>query len=382
MKSNSNFRSFFDILIKAIIISFFVLFVACDKEENTLVIQEGHAVEDDSTIWVIHDHFETKSIILAGSYGKNFIVSFINKVDQNIELVFSPVQDQLPIIMIDNEGNSWDIFGYAVTGPRSGQKLQPTISFMGYWFSWGAFFPGVEIYNLINYDTIGERVYASGEWLIPEKEVIDGGPGKDGIHALNNPEFINASQASYLAKDDLILGFKYGNEIRAYPHKILDWHEIINDEVGDLKIAVTYCPLTGTGIAWDRVIEEETLSFGVSGLLYNSNLIPFDRQTDSYWSQIRLEGVKGKFRGFQIKTYNLLQTTWGVWKEMFPETKVVSLNTGYNRPYDIYPYGFYRTSLGLYFPVHPFDLRFPPKEIVHGIVFKDKAKTYRFIPDN
>ena len=95
-------------------------------------------------------------------------------------------------------------------------------------------------------------VNTSGSWLKPSNEVRDGGPGRDGIPALSSPEFLDAMSASYLQDNDLVVGIKVGNEARAYPHKIFDWHEIINQDINGELIAVTYCPLTGSAIGWDR----------------------------------------------------------------------------------------------------------------------------------
>jgi hypothetical protein len=220
---------------------------------------------------------------------------------------------------------------------------------------------------------------SKNDWLIPKSEVFDGGPGKDGIPALIEPNFIPAIEAGYLDDDDLVLGFVVGAEARAYPHKILDWHEIINDKVGEVSLSVTYCPLTGTGIGWNREIDGKITTFGVSGLLYNSNLIPYDRQTDSNWSQIRLDCVNGNMIGTDIETFTLLETTWKTWKEMYPSTMVISTNTGHSRDYDRYPYGSYRTNNGyLIFPVANEDKRIPVKERVHGIVASGNAKVYPF----
>ncbi len=214
-------------------------------------------------------------------------------------------------------------------------------------------------------------------WLIPKSEVFDAGPGKDGIPALEEPQFIAASSANYLEEDDLVLGFVNGNDIRAYPHVILDYHEIINDKVGSINIAVTYCPLTGTGIGWNRNFEGTTSTFGVSGLLYNSNLIPYDRISGSNWSQMRLECVNGDFVGSEIGTYTLVETTWKTWKEMYPATTVVSLKTGKNRPYGTFPYGNYRTNDNyLIFPISNRDQRLRNKDRVHGIVANGNSKVY------
>ncbi len=223
----------------------------------------------------------------------------------------------------------------------------------------------------------GNNNKSNNDWSIPLSEVFDGGPGKDGIPALTNPQFIHISAADYLDDDNLVLGYVDGDVAKAFPHSILDWHEIINDKVGNVNIAITYCPLTGTGIGWSREFNGNTTTFGVSGLLYNSNLIPYDRQTDSNWSQIRLDCVNGERIGDEIDTYMLVETTWKTWKEMYPSTTVVSTNTGHSRDYGRYPYGSYRTNNEyLIFPLANEDSRIPTKDRVHGIVASGNAKVY------
>lgn len=204
------------------------------------------------------------------------------------------------------------------------------------------------------------------EWLILAADVLDGGPGKDGIPAIDNPKFIGASEVTYLNDDDLVLGFADGSQVRAYPHSILDWHEIINDDIGNIAISVVYCPLTGTGIGWDRIIRGTKTTFGVSGLLYNSNIIPYDRVSDSNWSQLLLKSVNGELSGERAKTYNLFETTWKTWKSMYPNTKVVSTDTGSQRNYGQYPYGEHKTNRNLIFPANNKDNRLHVKERVLG----------------
>jgi hypothetical protein len=209
----------------------------------------------------------------------------------------------------------------------------------------------------------------SGDWLIPSDQVFDGGPGKDGIPALVNASFIDPAQATYLKDDDLVIGVEVNGEIRAYPHPILDWHEIINDQIGQTHIAVTYCPLTGSGIGWNRNIQGEVTTFGVSGLLYNTNLIPYDRATNSNWSQMTLKAVNGQRIGLPADLIPMVETTWKTWKDIYPSSKVVSNLTGYNRQYGLYPYSDYRTNHSrLLFPVNVSDSRLPRKERVLGIL--------------
>lgn len=220
------------------------------------------------------------------------------------------------------------------------------------------------------------------EWLIPINDVFNGGPGKDGIPSIDNPNFstVREMDATGLMQDsDLVVGIKVGNEIRAYPHFILDWHEIVNDEIANLPIAVTYCPLTGTAVGWHRRLGGTVTTFGVSGLLYNTNLMPYDRNSDSVWSQMLLKSVNGSFISTEALTYPLLELTWGEWKVMFPNSRVLNTNTGFNRSYGRYPYGDYRTNNDLLlFPVtHPDD-RLPRKERGLGVNINEEARFYRF----
>jgi len=218
----------------------------------------------------------------------------------------------------------------------------------------------------------------SSEWSIPVSEVLDGGPGRDGIPALVNPAFISAASAQFLDDSDLVLVFKNGDNIRAYPHIILDWHEIINDNVGDVSMAITFCPLTGTGIGWGRMINNTETTFGVSGLLYNTNLIPFDRATDSNWSQILNESVNGELNGRKAELYQVLETNWSTAKQMYPDINVVSTETGFSRTYGTSPYGDYNTNNERFlFPVDK-DVRLPLKEKVLAVLDDSDAKVYRF----
>jgi hypothetical protein len=219
------------------------------------------------------------------------------------------------------------------------------------------------------------------KWDVPGggAEVITGCLGLDCIPSLQDPLLVSLQEATYLQDDDLVFGLIVGNAIRAYPHRILDWHEIINEHFNINDIALTYCPLTGSGVAIET--EANLKSFGVSGLLYNNNLIPYDRGTFSNWSQMLLRCVNGPLRGTEMKTVPLIETSWKTWKQMFPNSLVVSDNTGFDRPYNIFPYGNYKTDPFLLFPIMIDDTRLPRKERLHGIItdrFEQKAKTYRF----
>lgn len=180
----------------------------------------------------------------------------------------------------------------------------------------------------------------SSGWLIPEDEVVNGGVSQDGIPSIDDPTFKPTTEIEYVNDERLIIGVRIGDTIKGYPHQVLDHHEIVNGEIENQPISLTYCPLTGTGIAWDRTIDGEAVEFGVSGLLFRNNLIPYDRKTSTYYSQMKTQGVKGAKAGKKLETFQVIETTWATWKKMFPNASVLSPNTGSgNRGYQGYLYG-------------------------------------------
>lgn len=206
--------------------------------------------------------------------------------------------------------------------------------------------------------------------LIPVSEIRHGGPPRDGIPSINKPEFISARQATYLKDNDRILGIHHGKHVKAYPVRILNWHEIVND--GDTVIS--YCPLCGTGMAF----ESDNASFGVSGLLYNSDMLLYDRETNSLWSQIIARAISGERKGQYLNMLPLEHTSWADWRDRHPDTQVLSDKTGYSRNYSRSPYGNYATSETLYFPVIKQNHRYHPKEQVIGLKLGEKYKAYPF----
>ena len=163
---------------------------------------------------------------------------------------------------------------------------------------------------------------------VPLDQIADGGPGKDGIPAILAPRFVSAGEATFLQDTDRVLGLTQGADAKAYPIKILNWHEIVNDVVGGKPVVVTYCPLCGTGIAFDAAILGQRRSFGVSGLLYQSDLLMYDHQTESLWSQIGMHAVAGPLTGEKLTPVFLEHTTWGEWRAAHPATLVLSTKTG------------------------------------------------------
>lgn len=226
----------------------------------------------------------------------------------------------------------------------------------------------------------GGEINDPNKWLVPQNEVLDGGPGKDGIPSVDAPEYSSPEEmVGFISSNDLVLGIVHNGQARAYPHPILDWHEIVNDDIDELSVAITYCPLTGTGIGWDRVVNRGKTEFGVSGLLYNSNLMPYDRATGSTWSQQRLECVNGINVGRTPDLITLVETNYSTWLEAYPDTEILNQNTGFNRPYGQYPYGDYKTNNDrLVFAIDNLDSRLPTKERVLALFVGEEQKAYTF----
>ncbi len=221
----------------------------------------------------------------------------------------------------------------------------------------------------------------SSKWLVPESQVRDGGPGPDGIPSIDNPRFLTAGQAISIPDEQLVVGVRIGDETRAYPHNILDWHEIVNDEFlggsDSQKVILSYCPLTGSSLLWKAFSNSNNPTFGTSGLLYNSNLILYDRETNSLWAQMLQQSVNGLEISRVPEKLQAIETTWATWKAMYPSTLVLSEVTGFTRNYANYPYGSFRTNTDLLFSVSNFDTRLHPKERVVGVRVDDVSKVYQ-----
>jgi hypothetical protein len=213
---------------------------------------------------------------------------------------------------------------------------------------------------------------------VPLDQLVDGGPGKDGIPAILSPTFISVTDVTFLHDGDRVLGLTAGSEAKAYPIKILNWHEIVNDTIGGKVVLVTYCPLCGTGMAFEAAVQGQRHTFGVSGLLYQSDLLMYDHQTESLWSQVGMHAVAGPLTGKKLSPIVLDHTTWGEWRTAHPSTVVLSTKTGSFRNYDRDPYAGYDESSELFFDIAHVDSRYHPKEWVIGLEIDGVTKAYPF----
>ena len=223
---------------------------------------------------------------------------------------------------------------------------------------------------------------------IPLNEILSGGPGKDGIPAIDNPKFVSAAEATYLNDTDPGIGVTVKGESRFYPYRILVWHEIVNDTIAGEPVLVTYCPLCATGIVFERKVDGEAQEFGVSGRLWQSNLLMYNRpstalgagarneENESLWSQVLGEAVLGVHTGKKLSIVRSDVVRFGEWETTHPDTKVLSQETGTARDYGRDPYGDYYTSESVSFGATFSDTRLHPKTLVHGVEINGQYKAY------
>jgi hypothetical protein len=173
--------------------------------------------------------------------------------------------------------------------------------------------------------------------LVPCSDIVNGGPGKDGIPSIDDPQYYSTVDADAdLFPSDVIMGVEIDGVMHGFPHNILNWHEIVNHRVQDAILSITYCPLTGTGIPYHQNSE-----LGVSGQLYENNLLFYDRNTDSYWAQMYGLSVTGDRIGDTLEQGNMVEMHWSAFSVMYPDAQVLTRDTGYVRGYDSYPYSRY-----------------------------------------
>lgn len=231
----------------------------------------------------------------------------------------------------------------------------------------------------------GEFLDPGWESTIDYREIQWGGVAPEGIPSLDDPAVIAGTAADFLTSDELVFGVALAAEddgslaARAYPLRILDWHEMTNDVVNGIPIALSYCTLCGSAVLFDRRTADETFDFATSGLLYRSNKLMFDRQTRTLWSNLTGKPVLGPLvgSGIELTVLPVEVTTWADWTARHPETTVLSMETGYDRDYSPgAPYGEYFASDDLMFPVAARDDRLPDKAWVFGLRFDDASKAF------
>lgn len=306
------------------------------------------------------------------------------------------VPEEGDFVLRDREtGSLWNVRGEAYAGPMKGETLEQVTSFNSFWFAWSIFYNGSEIWqhgaDNIRNDTT--PIETGDQCLVDCDKIEMGCPGKDCIPALDYAgrsyagserpkpaEMVEpgAEGTGYLDDADFVFGVEIGGEARAYPHNIYWWHEIHNDRIDGREFTVTFCPLTGSGIVFAGTHDGEPIRFGVSGRLYNANLIMFDPQTGTFWNQMLGRGIKGKRIGEHLERLPVVETTWARWKEMHPDTLVASNDTGYERDYNSYPYRDYRTNDDETFGADRHQSTYEAKDRVLGLPGATKGESLAF----
>lgn len=214
--------------------------------------------------------------------------------------------------------------------------------------------------------------------IVPLEEFMSGGPPKDGIPAISSPRFVAPLEAAeWLSENEPVISLTIMGESRAYPLQILMWHEIVNDEIQGQPVTVTFCPLCNTAIAFDRILDGKVLDFGVSGMLRHSDMVMYDRQTESWWQQISGEALVGDLSGKVLKQFPAQIVGFDQFRRAFPKGKVLSRETGFSRDYGRNPYSGYDSIDG-----KPFlfkgktDKRLKPMERVAAIDLNGIPKAY------
>ena len=261
------------------------------------------------------------------------------------------------------------------------------------WFKWTEWLQdrpevstitGFDIYLSNLFKSLDARfntfIYPGVAHNVPLHEVVWGGVAAvDGIPPLDHPEMILAQEADYLGANELVFGVALNGDVRAYPYRFMDWHEMLNDTVGGRGVSLAYCTLCSSGILYDTNLPQGVVKFGSSGLLYRSNKLMFDDETKSLWNQFTGEPAVGKLvgSGLKLEVLPLTTTTWHEWRTIHPDTKVMHPETGFIRDYSPgQPYGRYFRDRALMFPSPDDENALAQKALVFGLRVSGSAKAW------
>lgn len=214
--------------------------------------------------------------------------------------------------------------------------------------------------------------YGSGDIDADIDLVFQGCPQRDCIPSIDQPKFWATAAVDYLDADDIVLSVTHAGLTRAYPTRILDRHEIVNDYFADIPVAVSYCPLCGSGLAFVRKLDGEDVELGVSGLLHNNDLIMYDRKTLSLWQQITGQAIAGPKRGSRLEPVPVTMSLWEDWKRNYPDAEVLALPNDPEQ-YSKVAYGDYASSDRLLFPVTAQDARLHVKKLIYGVEIGERS---------
>lgn len=211
---------------------------------------------------------------------------------------------------------------------------------------------------------------------VPRDKILEGGPARDGVPRVDSPEYVSAREASWVRGDTPVIGVKLGGQARAVPIHLIEYHQVVNDEIAGVPVLITYDPISGTPIAFRSSLDGKRMSFGVSGLIYNSNFLLYDLETRSLWSQFLGRAIAGPMAGRELVRLRVRQEPFGVWIGREPLSKVLARPLPQRIDYRYSPYSRYWISETVPFPVEAKDDRYHPKEVVLGVEVKGVTRAY------
>lgn len=197
-------------------------------------------------------------------------------------------------------------------------------------------------------------------------DLRQGCPVRDCIASIDNPKYVSVADAAHVADDDIVLALSWNGEHRAFPARILDHHEIVNDVIGGTPLAITWCPLCGSAVGVKRKVAGQVTEFGVSGVLYESNLVFYDRATGTLWDQVAAKGIVGPLTDTNLELVPITMTRWSRWKDAHPDTLVLSTDTGFDEDYSQDYYAKYRKEARLFMPISASSDAVHPKSVIYG----------------
>lgn len=369
----NKFRSF------AVLFLLVYFLVGCDQETNDV---PGPDPSEDDYVFVLNDIFKGEPVVIFYHPSFNVFAAYSRRLEDGTILEFK--NNKLPglVELEDTEGNTWNYSGKAISGDRIGTNLNQINSIKGLWLAISSFYQKASLFNKTEEERVGYE-NPTTDWLI-NPSLIQQATDQDVIPALTYPKFTELKikeDLTFSGEEEVII-VEHNNVTKIYPIRIMNWHEVVNDTIGDLSITISHCPLTATTSVFRYAGSPEKLLFGVSGKLHNNNLILYDKQTNSLWSQIKNYSINGPLIGQELIPVPFLETKFKyVEQDLLGglNKSIMNFNTGYDMDYDIFPYGTYRTNNLINYPLTYSDDRIPPKEVVLAIIIDNEAKVYRSI---
>jgi hypothetical protein len=352
----------------------------CSEEEAVIPTEKGDVTRFRG---LINDRIGNVPVVVYANEDQGIFAVFERNLENEV-LSFELSDVSFPVKLEDNHGMLWTVFGAGASNENMGRQLSSVDHIVGYWFFFPSFFSDIELYGGGNISGSKAQV-TDDEWLISTQQ-IQYGSFRDGIRSIDDPAFMEMEGKriadnpfySTLGKDELFTVIDQNGTFKAYPHRILEYHEIVNEINDKSCYTISYCPLTGTSRAWRSKVNNTETEFGVSGLLYNNNLILYDRQTESHWSQILNLSVNGSTMGQRIAEKQVFELKYNELAKLDGNVFLLDPNSGSLSSYAYSPYEDYKTSDHIFFPLSNTDNSIQPKERVLGISVDGKTKVYRF----